>query len=145
MKQWMKKAIALVFAAVFMTFGFAACDETPIYSKVSVDLTKMNSTMVYSEVSNMVNTPQNYKGRSVRMKGSFAVYEGDGRNYYACIISDATACCQQGMEFVLAGEHEYPKDYPAIGTEITVTGVFDTYKEGEQMYCQLIDAVMTNN
>ena len=145
MKQWMKKAIAFVFAAVFMTFGFAACDETPIYSKVSVDLTKMNSTMVYSEVSNMVNTPKNYEGRTVRMQGSFAVYEGDGRNYYACIISDATACCQQGMEFVLAGEHEYPKDYPAIGTEITVTGVFDTYKEGEQMYCQLIDAVMTNN
>ena len=145
MKRWMKKTAASVFAAVLLTFGLAACDDTPIYSRVSVDLTKMNSTMVYSEVSNMVNTPENYEGRTVRMQGSFAVYEGDGRNYYACIISDATACCQQGIEFVLAGENEYPKDYPAVGSEITVTGIFDTYKEGEQTYCQLIDAVMAKN
>lgn len=139
-----RKVIALLFMAAMLLFA-AACDETPTYSKVSVDLTRMNSTMVYSEVSNMVTTPKKYEGRSVRMKGTFAVYEGNGRNYYACIISDATACCQQGMEFVLAGKYEYPNDYPALGTEITVTGIFDTYKEDGQMYCQLVDAVFDKN
>ena len=112
--------------------------------KVDVDLTKMSATMVYSEVYNMMSLPDNYLGKTVRMSGQFQVYEGDGRNYYVVLIADATACCQQGMEFVLAGDYAYPDDYPAAGTEVTVTGVFDTYYEGEYMrFCQLIDAHMT--
>lgn len=137
----MKKWLAMLFSVLFV-LALAGCSETPKYTKVKVDLTKMNSTMVYSEVSNMVNSPDKYRGKTVRMKGTFNVYPGDGRNYYACLITDATACCQQGMEFVLAGDYEYPKDYPEPGTEIIVTGIFDTYKEGEYMYCQLSDAVL---
>jgi len=109
-----------------------------------VDLTLMSSTMVYSEVYNMMAMPDDYVGKTVRMKGTFAAYPGEDRNYYVCFIADAAACCQQGMEFVLDGEYVYPDDYPAEGTEITVSGVFDTYYEGEYMrYCQLIDARMT--
>ena len=140
----MKKGMLILLVLAFV-LGLSACDGTPSYKTVKVDLTKMNSTMVYSEVSNMMTTPDKYLGKTVRMKGTFAVYKGETRNYYACIISDATACCQQGMEFVLAGDFEYPGDYPAEGTEITVTGIFDTYKEGTQMYCQLADAVMEKN
>ena len=111
---------------------------------IDVDLTKMSSTMVYSEVYNMMSLPDNYLGQTVRMKGQFQMYEGDGRNYYVVLIADALACCQQGMEFVLDGDHSYPEDYPEPGTEVTVTGVFDTYMEGEYMrFCQLIDATMT--
>ena len=111
---------------------------------LDVDLTKMSSTMVYSEVYNMMAMPDDYVGKTVRMKGTFAAYPGEDRNYYVCFIADAAACCQQGMEFVLDGEYVYPDDYPAEGTEITVSGVFDTYYEGEYMrYCQLIDARMT--
>ncbi|MBC5999125.1 hypothetical protein H8876_03815 [Clostridiales Family XIII bacterium BX16] len=62
--------------------------------------------------------------------------------YYACIIQDALACCTQGLEFVLAGEHTYPDDYPKEGEEITVTGIFDTYEEDGFKYCQLINASM---
>ena len=109
---------------------------------VEIDLTKLSSTMVYSEVYNMMTEPGNYMGKSVRMKGSFAFAEGDGRYYFACIIADATACCAQGIEFVLKDERAFPDEYPAEGAEITVVGVFDTYKEGAYQYCQLIDAVI---
>lgn len=51
-----------------------------------------------------------------------------------------TACCAQGMEFVLTDDYSYPNDYPREGDEITVTGVFDTYMEGDYMYCTLRDA-----
>lgn len=112
--------------------------------EIDVDLTKMSSTMVYSEVYNMMALPDDYLGQTVRMKGQFQMYEGDGRNYYVVMIADALACCQQGMEFVLDGDYSYPEDYPEPGTEVTVTGVFDTYMEGEYMrFCQLIDATMT--
>ena len=82
------------------------------------------------------------------MNGTFTLYQGldengaliPGQIYFACIIADATACCSQGLEFVLAGEHIYPDDYPELGSEITVVGTFQTYEENGYMYCHLIDA-----
>ncbi len=117
------------------------CPKTDAGS-VDVDLTKLSSTMVYSEVYNMMTEPGNYLGKRVRMRGVFAYAEGDGRYYFACIISDATACCAQGIEFILKDERRFPEEYPSKGTEITVVGIFDTYMEGTYQYCQLIDAVM---
>lgn len=98
--------------------------------------------MVYSEVYNMMTEPGNYMGKRVRMKGAFAYAKGDGRYYFACIIADATACCAQGIEFILKDERKFPEEYPTKGTEIIVVGIFDTYMEGTYQYCQLIDAVM---
>ena len=116
--------------------------ETADLGDAEIDLTSMNSTMVYSQVYDMLVSPDDYLGKTVKMNGAFSIYQTDERNYYACIIKDATACCSQGIEFVLDGKHDYPSDYPALGTDITVTGVFDTYFEGDQQYVQLIHAKM---
>lgn len=113
------------------------------YPVINIDLTAMNATMVYSQVYDMISHPENYVGTVVRMKGILDVFETETRNYYACIIADATACCAQGIEFVLAGERRYPDDYPAVYGELTVTGVFGTYEESGYTYLQLIDAVMS--
>ena len=109
---------------------------------VDVDLTVLSATMVYSEVYNMVTHPEDYIGKTVKMDGAFAYYhdETTGGDYFACIIQDATACCAQGIEFVLAGEHVYPEDYPAPDEEICVVGEFDTYLEGDYSYCTLRNA-----
>ncbi len=117
---------------------------------IDVDLTKLSSTMVYSEVYAMMTSPQDYIGKTVKMNGQFALYQATDANgqpvpdqiYFACVIADATACCQQGLEFVLAGNAKYPDDYPELGTEITVVGEFQTYMEGTQQYCHLINAEM---
>ena len=115
----------------------AAAPKTP---GVDVDLTTMSSTMVYSEVLNMQQKPDEYMGKIVKMKGPFNVTEIDDNRYFACIIADATACCSTGIEFVWAGDHAYPDDYPAKDTEITVTGTFNVYSEGKSKYLQLKDA-----
>lgn len=114
-------------------------------SDIDVDLTTLSATMVYSEVNNMMTTPENYVGKTVRMDGKLAVYEYPERNYYTCIIKDATACCQQGMEFLWAGDHKYPEDYPKEGDGIIVTGVFDIYYEGDSKYVQLKDATLVRS
>ena len=49
---------------------------------------------------------------------------------------------QQGIEFVLAGSHTFPNDYPEIGTNICVVGEFDTYEEDGYMYCTLRNAIL---
>ncbi len=113
-------------------------------SDVDIDLTVLSGTMVYSEVYNMMVYPEMYIGKTVKMKGPFAYYydEATGNYYFACIIQDATACCAQGIEFVLTEDYTYPDDYPEFNREICVVGVFDTYQEGQYTYCTLRNAVL---
>lgn len=105
---------------------------------IDIDLTLLSSTMVYSEVYNMMYLPENYVGKTVKMEGTYSFVHDDlsGMDYYACIIQDATACCAQGIEFV----PNNPGACPEEGGNVTVVGVFDTYMEGEALYCTLRDA-----
>lgn len=115
---------------------------------VDVDLTVLSSTMVYSEVYNMLyNDPAHYFGKTVKAKGTFSIYQlvTDGVLQpdpvaYACIIADATACCAEGMEFVLEGDYTYPDDYPELGAEITVIGEFQSYEENGMTWYHLVNA-----
>ncbi len=161
MQNKLKKAVAVVFALITV-FAFASCgndESTKIKSettereqtaKADLDLSKLSGTVVYSEVYNMLSKPDDYMGKLIKIKGNFSVYSEKDENgnpipektFFACVIPDATACCSQGMEFVLSGDYVYPADYPEIGTEITVQGEFSTYMDGGQKYCTLKDAVM---
>lgn len=145
----MKKVIVLILVCLF-SYTLCACERSPrdpvssTAEGVDVDLTALSSTMVYSEVYNMMVAPDKYIGKTVRMRGQFALYEDteSSARYFACIIADATACCSQGLEFVLTGEHTYPKDYPELGSEITVTGIFELYEENGLQYCRLANATI---
>ena len=110
-----------------------------------IDLTVLDSTLCYAQVFDMVNYPENYTGKSVRMRGNMAYFsdEKTGGEYFAVIIPDAAGCCAQGIEFKLAGDYKYPDDYPELGTVITVTGSFDSYEELGNKYIELVDAKMT--
>ncbi len=112
-----------------------------------VDLTTLSSTMVYSQVADMMYTPEKYQDKIIKASGLFSVYHDDSqdKNYYAILIQDATACCAQGLEFVWEGDHTYPDDYPEIGKEITVMGSFSTYEEDGATYCQLLNADLAVN
>ncbi len=116
--------------------------ESDNIQEYDVDLTALSSTMVYSEVYNMMMTPEDYVGKTIKMTGSFATFinEEDGRYIYGCVISDATACCAQGIEFELTEDYTYPDDYPKDGDTICVTGTFDTYQEDQYTYCTLRNA-----
>ncbi len=109
---------------------------------VDIDLTELSSTAVFSEVLGMVYEPERYKGKTVKMTGAFSVYydEASAKYYFACIIQDATACCAQGIEFSLKGDHKYPEDYPEEGAEVTVIGTFDSYEEENYIYLILREA-----
>ena len=110
--------------------------------EIDVDLTTMSSSVVYSAVYDMITNPGSYIGKVVKMTGPIAMYHdpSSDKRYFACIIRDATACCAQGMEFVLNSSYSYPEDYPELGTEVTVVGTFDTYNESQYQYCTLKNA-----
>ncbi len=119
------------------------------YKKGLLDLTKMSSTAIYSEVFNMMESPSEYDGREVQVIGNFAVAKDDktGKKYFYCVVPDATKCCQQGLEFVLKNgdSYKYPDDYPAVDAEVKVRGVFESYtvkEAGDMQYCRLKDATI---
>ena len=118
--------------------------RTDTETDVDVDLTKMSSTMVYSEVYAMMTDSKQYLGKTVRMRGEFSGFydKYSDQYYFACLIRDAMACCAQGLEFVLTDDYSYPEDYPARGTEITVTGTFNSYQEGNFTFYHLSNAVL---
>ncbi|SDA77005.1 hypothetical protein SAMN02910275_02768 [Butyrivibrio sp. INlla18] len=106
---------------------------------VDVDLTALSSTMVYSQVYNMMFYPENFIGKTIRMEGIYTEYfdQATGKRYLACFIMDATQCCSQGVEFELTSDYSYPDDYPTEGDTVVVQGVFDVYEEEGAEYCTL--------
>ena len=123
---------------VSLSLGGAVMAETT----VDVDLTNMSSTMIYSYVYQMMSDPDAYIGKIVRIAGWFDIFEDpdSGAVYTCCFIPYAAACCAQGLEFVWGGEHAYPDDYPQAGTNLTITGRFETYLEDGWEYVHLADA-----
>ncbi|WP_054740254.1 hypothetical protein [Cellulosilyticum ruminicola] len=112
---------------------------------IDIDLTQMNSDMVYATVYQFVMEPESYIGKKVKMTGTYyPVFDESIKNrYHCCMIKDAAACCAQGLEFIWdKGEHVYPDEYPNKGNKITVIGIFETYQEegNTAVYCRLKDA-----
>ncbi len=154
-----KKIIAMLMASVLLV-GCGSADnskasstevstETALASgsgvqtlaqMVPLDLTQASSTVVYSEVYNMMNTPGDYIGKTVKMRGLCGVFtdESTGNVYYSCVIPDATACCSQGIEFITDDG-----SYPVEGEEFTVEGIFEVYTESDYQYCRLKNAVIS--
>ena len=119
----------------------SAGSDTQAYDKIDTDLSAMSDTMAYAELVNMVNEPDKYNGKVVKIKGVFAVASENGNNYFACMLTDATACCSQPLEFVLSDKSlKYPADYPSVDSLITVVGKFGTYNEGANVYYRLSEA-----
>lgn len=106
----------------------------------ALDLTRLSSTMVYSEVFNMLADPASYVGRTVRMNGTATCITNpqNGKQYYACLIADATGCCAQGLEYVLPDGEVYPE----AGTDITISGTFALYEENGYQSFHLVDAAI---
>lgn len=111
---------------------------------VDVDLTVLSATLIYSEVFNMVTTPTDYEGKTVKMEGVCNMYQDPdtGKKYYACIVQDATQCCSQGLEFVLDENTYTEDDYPEVGDDITIQGTFTTYEENGNTYLTMLGATL---
>lgn len=108
---------------------------------IDIDMTKMSSTMIYSQIFNMLIMPEEYINKTIKVKGFFEAYisPDDNNNSFTIIIPDATACCKQGLDFFWEGEHKYPTDYPNPGSEIIITGRFmSTENEDGVTYNYLI-------
>ena len=145
----MKKlfAVILILGILFLSGcgGESGTSETGGKSKVNVDLTVLNDTMAYAQLENILGDPDKYFNKTIRASGDYSVVypEIGGQHYHLIAIGDATACCQQQIEFIWKGKHEYPADYPAQGDKIEICGIFTSYTEnGQKYYCIKTDDVV---
>lgn len=113
--------------------------DTSIPEKIDLDLTKMSATMIYSTMFDMLVMAEDYLDKNIKVSGWFETYQDteSGELYYAVVVPDATACCQQGLEFVWPGKHTYPDDFPKPGEDITVTGLYKLIENDGVSYTYL--------
>ena len=104
------------------------------------DLTEMDTQMAYVQLSNMMLSPEDYLGKTVKLRGTFAHAAESGREFFVCYLLDVNACCSQSLEFETDEAYDFPGGYPAEESPITVYGVFNTYEENGYTYLQLADA-----
>lgn len=109
-----------------------AAESEPVESasgQPQLDLTQMGANMVYAVVYQMTLDPAAYAGQTVRVAGEYYSAPGPQKTYFFIYVSDAAACCSQGLEFVLEGDPLYPEDYPEEGARVVLTGTLETYTE----------------
>ena len=114
------------------------------YDEIDVDLTEMPQKLAYATATRMNMVSEQYIGQVVKINGVCSVFHDEKRNlyFYTCEINDETACCTLGIEFELVDDYKFPDDFPKENDEVTVVGIFDTYKEGARTYKTLRKAVL---
>ena len=115
MKRTMMNRIISLAAVLLLCVAVSAAEGSdPMPVTVDLDLSVMSGTIVYAQIYNMMVEPESYLGKVIRIAGFYNAYEDTERGvvYHACVVPDATACCAQGIEFVLTDEYKYPEDYP---------------------------------
>ncbi len=124
----MKKTRIALAGLLALLLAMAGC--TGPAEKADIDLTAMGSTAVDREIYQMVANPQDYQGKTVKISGSYSLIQSaeTGRDYHLLLLAGETACCSQGIEFILTGEAVAPEDYPTPGQRIEFTGVYQTYE-----------------
>lgn len=100
---------------------------------VDIDLTTLNTTMLQARVNEILDNPNDYKGKTVRVTGSYnkSYYEQTGKYYNYVLGYDQTMCCAAwGIEFLGDCVPEEIEQYTTIG----LVGTFDFYEELGQTY-----------
>ena len=101
--------------------------------EVDIDLTTLNNTMLQARVNEILENPNDYKGKTVRVTGTYSksYYEQTDQYYNYVLGYDETMCCAAwGIEFMGDSVPEEIEQYTTIG----LVGTFDFYEELGQTY-----------
>ena len=109
--------ISCLILLVFISLGVSKqVSAQPDY----IDLTKMNTNLAYAQVANMINSPDIYDGKTIKVAGKYSYSENTHK--HSITILDTLGCCSLVVEFELQNEN-----YPTENKYITIEGVFSTY------------------
>lgn len=133
----MIRKIMAIMLSLVCVLSLSSCGGSS--SNVDVDLTELSETVMFAKVSDILVTPDEYDGKTIKVTGEINVYyeEAEDKNYFAMILVDSTNCCTYVLEF--------DKD-PSVddkefmhGKDQTIVGTLDFEEMGDSFFCHLID------
>lgn len=114
-------------------------------SEIDTDLSSLDANMAYAALVDISSSAYDHEGEIIRITGRFNWYtdEETGEKQYGCVVSDATACCTQGIYFVPADSKYVPEKTLGENQQITVTGKFDVAQGSNYEYYRLVNSVIS--
>ena len=96
-----------------------------------IDISQFSKTMAFAEMSNIYFSPEEYIGRSIKVKGEFGFFQASDNTSkpipdqyrFLVILADEMGCCGVAMEFIPKEEYKFPEDFPPKEDFITITGM----------------------
>ena len=137
------KKVLIALLAILLCFGtvfcFVACKDdeeegtTSAKGKIDYNISSMSSTMAYNTTLNILNSPAEYEGETIKIKWSFSqgTISGGTKNHYFVDVYDSNSCCSTWVTFAWEG------DMPPRGTKVTVTGKISAKKENGNYYPEI--------
>ena len=114
---------------------------------VDVDFTRMDAESAVNTLYDMLDTPEESQGRTVRLKGIAYAFEGydDEAAMYFLAVDDPTASCCGGLqlEFIPTLLPVGVTGFAMDGEEVTVTGTLDFYDDDGYTDLRIINAAVT--
>ncbi len=114
-----------------------------------MDLTNLNSLMLFAQIYEMIYNGTQYDGKTVRIQGIYNEFDysteyGDYDQIDKfVVIPDALACCETGM--LLKWETE-PQEMPNIGDVIEIVGTYNHGIDGYWVYYHIdVDSMTVIN
>lgn len=135
-------AVLILLVLIFTLAGATACsadssgDPAGSDLDIDVDLSGQNTLIVYGEVNKILNEPDDYHGKRIRMSGPyyFSFVQDTGTRYNFVAVEPADACCIRVLEFKWESDDAFPDGFPSPMAMIEVVGVYDTYVENGVTY-----------
>lgn len=152
----MLKKSCIFVLVIFICLSFTGCscgksneEQENLVQTIDIDMSEFNKQMTYAEVLAIHMSPEDYLGKTIKLRGTFDFYYELDKNsnpipdklHLGIIVTDAMECCSLPIDFILKKQDNI-EDLPEQGTEITVTGILEQYKEPWGAFLYLSNAVV---
>ena len=99
---------------------------------IDVNLSTLSATMLFAEIINIMNRPEDYLGQVIKIHGEYFNYYHEENNQYIhfVLVFDEMDCCEQRFQFRVNEDFGSPEELFEIGEGIEIIGVFQSY-DGE--------------
>ena len=112
--------------------------------QIDTDLSRLSSTVLSAEVSNIYNSGRDNLGKTIRVRGTYSASFNTQLNMVIMYILtlDEDDCCREGFEIRVNRDLVFPDDYPKEGSFIEVDGVLRTHSDyGQTMMYLAVDEI----
>ena len=134
-----RKALSFVFALMLLSLSIFAsgCGNSngggSNGDNIDVNLSALGSTMLFAEIINIWNNPEDYMGQVIKIHGGYFnfFHEESGQYIHFVMVLDEGGCCEQGFPFRVSEDFDSPEELFEFEEEIEVIGVFSRSGEDE--------------